>query len=129
MHYVRRLSLFGLSMVPLFVGVGRQIPAQTVQRYIVMRVDFANSGTTAPRYTKQQVVQLLDSVTTLFTQNSNNNVKVEFVVTDIFRLPKNNSAYGATSLGTAIADAIASAPSAVTALWSNDVHAIMVLLS
>src|SRR4051812_1692024 len=116
MYCARRLALLGLWVILLVAGVGRKALAQTIQRYIVMRVDFANSGTASPRYTKQQVVQLLDSVTTLFTENSNNNIKVEFVVTDVFHLPQNASAYGAASLGTAVQDAISSAPAAVTAL-------------
>jgi hypothetical protein len=93
-----------------------------------MRVDFSNS-TTAPRYTKQQVEQMFDSVSTLFTQISNNTVKVQFVVTDLYRLPKPMGSYGTGNMETTLLDALAAAPPAVTALWSNDVHAIVVLLS
>src|SRR5439155_1812735 len=78
---------------------------------------------------RQQVEQLLDNVSTLFTENSNGTVNVEFVVTDVFRLPKNKADYGNSSMETTLTDALASAPAAVTALWANDVHAIVVILS
>jgi hypothetical protein len=112
----------------LFVAVAQMTHAQLVERHIVMRVDFQNSGTTSPRYSKQQVQQLMDSVADLFTKISNNNVKTVFVVTDVFRLPKNAAAYNG-SMETALQDAIASAPAAVTALFANDVHTIVVVLS
>src|SRR5882672_10248741 len=102
--------------------------AQAVEKYIVMRVDFQDS-TTAPRYTRQEVEQQLANVTDLFTENSNKSVQVEFTVTDLFRLPKNAADYSSASMEVTIQDALANAPSAVTALWSNGVHAIMVLLS
>ena len=123
------LTMLWVCILLLVVGSPQVARAQLVQKYIVMRVDFANSGTTPPRYTRQQVELMLDSVSKLFTKISNNNVKVEFVVTDLYRLPQNASAYSAASLGTAIQDAITSAPAAVSALWGSDVHAVMVLLS
>jgi len=94
-----------------------------------MRVDFQDSGTTTPRYSRAQVEQQLANVTDLFIQNSNGTIKVEFVVTDLFRLPKNKADYGTASMETTLQDALASAPTQVQALWANDVHAIMVLLS
>ncbi len=113
----------------LLMGLVKVTHAQTVQKYIIMRVDFQDSGNTSPRYSRQEVEKLLANVSNLFTQNSNGAVKVEFVVTDLFRLPKNQSAYSSTSMETTLQDALASAPAQVTALWENDVHAIMVLLS
>lgn len=112
-----------LSLLLLFVGVAETARAQLVQRYIVMRVDFMDSGTTPPRYTKQQVQQMMDSVSDLFTKISNNNVKVEFVVTDLYRLPKTAASYGAGAFGTTIQDAISTAPAAVSALWASNVAA------
>jgi hypothetical protein len=85
-----------------FVSLPGTAHAQIVMRYIVMRVDFQDSGTTAPRYSRQQVEQLLDNVTTLFTMNSNATAKVEFVVTDVFHLPKNKAAYGSSSMETTL---------------------------
>jgi hypothetical protein len=102
--------------------------AQAVMKYIVMRVDFQDSGAT-PRYSRQEVEQQLVNVTNLFTANSNNAVKVEFVVTDLFRLPKNKADYGTQAEELTLTDALASAPAAVKALWPTDVHAIAVLLS
>jgi hypothetical protein len=123
---------FAWICIPLlFVTPAETARAQLLQQYIVMRVDFQDSGTTPPRYTRQEVEQQLDSVSVLFTQNSNNTVKVEFVVTDIFRLPKNRAAYGSGGgkMAVTLQDAVANAPTAVQALWTKDVHAIVVLLS
>jgi hypothetical protein len=130
MRSLRASFVIAFCVLLLFVGLAETANAQTVNRYIVMRVDFQDSGTTQPRYSRQQVEQLLANVTSLFAQNSNNTMRVEFVVTDIFRLPKNQAAYGtAASMETTLVDALASAPAAVRALWSNDVHAIVVVLS
>jgi hypothetical protein len=130
MRSLRASFVIAVCVLLLFVGLAETASAQTVNRYIVMRVDFQDSGTTPPRYSRQQVEQQLANVTSLFLQNSNNTMRVEFVVTDIFRLPKNQAAYSSTlSMETTLQDALASAPAAVTALWANDVHAIVVVLS
>lgn len=114
----------------LFIVPVQMAHGQLVQRHIVMRVDFQDSGITPPRYSRQQVEQLMDSVADLFTQISNNTVTTEFVVTDVFRLPKNASFYNSSgAMETALQDAITSAPAAVTALFANNVHAIVVVLS
>jgi hypothetical protein len=119
--------MFGLLL--LVVGFLEPTHAQTVSKYLILRVDFQDS-TTAPRYSRQQVEQLFANVSDLFTQNSNGTAKLEFVVTDLYRLPKNKSAYGSSGpMGTTMQDAVTSAPSQVKALFSNDIHAVMVLLS
>ena len=127
----RRTSLARVaSLLLLFLASARMAHAQLIQRHIVMRVDFQDSGTTPPRYSRQQVQQLLDSVADLFTTISNNTVKTEFVVTDVFRLPKNSASYDSQgSIQTTMQDAIASAPAAVTALFANNVNTILVVLS
>lgn len=130
----RRLLVVGAALSTL-LGSGFATDAAAhgaigPQRHIVMRVDFADSGTTTPRYTRQQVENLLVNVTDLFTKISNGNVQAQFVVTDVFRLPGNAADYnGAGQINKTINDALAAAPPAVTALWGNDVHAVIVLLS
>jgi hypothetical protein len=77
-----------------------------------------------------EVEQLLGNVTDLFSNISNNNVQTVFVVTDVFRLPGNKATYNSGgNMEKAMTDAIANAPANVKALWANDVHAVLVLLS
>src|SRR5438067_1872685 len=98
-------AILWVSILLLFVGVAGTARAQVVRRYIVMRVDFQDS-TTAPRYTRQEVEQQLANVTDLFTENSNKTVQVEFVVTDLFRLPKNAADYSSANMEVTIQDAL-----------------------
>jgi hypothetical protein len=123
------VTAIACTLLPL-LGLANAAHAQAVMKYIVMRVDFQDSGATPPRYSRQEVEQLLVHVTNLHTENSNNTVNVQFLVTDVFRLPKNKAAYnGQAAFGTTVQDALASAPAAVQALFADDVHAIVVLLS
>lgn len=124
----RIASIWALAVLMLALAA-EMAHAQLVRRYIVMRVDFSDSGTSSPRYSKQQTEQQLVNVTDLFTENSNGTVKVEFIVTDVFRLPRNKADYGTASMETTLQDALASATVAVRALWANNVHAIVVVLS
>src|SRR5437667_6397612 len=57
-------------------------------------------------------------------------MRTEFVVTDVFRLPGNKADYGSNvNWSKTMTDAIANAPANVKALWANDIHAVVVLLS
>lgn len=127
--------LWACIAVLLFVGSVEKAHsshggATGVQRHIVLRVDFADSGTALPRYSRTQVEQLLVNVTDLFSNISNNNVQTVFVVTEVFRLPGNKADYNSGGkMEKTMTDAIANAPAGVKALWANNVHAVLVLLS
>ncbi len=100
--------------------------AQKRERHVVLRVDFADSGTAAPRYSRAQVEQMLTQVTELFTKISNGQTQLDFEVSDVIRLPGNRSAYNSGGqMDSTMQDAIAAAPQG---LWGN-VHTVIVLLS